>query len=518
MRRPGKRRSGDDVTEQAAFDFAAARDDAAGEVAAGEVAGGEVAEAPTYTVVELNSLVRDVLRRAQPDEVWVRGEVQNLSTSSAGHSYFSLVEKAVRGDRAQGRLDVALFRDDARGVRRALKEVPGAELGNDVEVRIRGRVTVYPPTGRYQLVMTGIDPVFTVGGIAANRERVLRALAAEGLLELNGRLPLPPVPLRIGLVTSSGSAAYHDFVRELEGAPHAWQVVVADVRVQGAAAAGRIKWALGQLAQLDLDVVVLARGGGSRADLAPFDTELVARAIAAMDVPVITGVGHEIDRSVADEVAHSACKTPTACAQLLVRQVDEFVGALDHASQRVAARARQRMAVANRELDDAARRASRSALVAVGREHARLDRVHGRLDELGRRRGSELRAGLDVRARRLVELGHHATRARQAALVARHRDVATHAQHQLERAAMRLAHDDAVVRALDPRRVLERGYSITRGDDGRVLRAADAVAPGALVHTELAGGRITSRVEAVDHTTADPNDTDTETTTEGPGG
>ncbi len=301
----------------------------------------EEPEATTFSVVELNSRVRDALRRGFPDEVWVRGEVQNLSRSGAGHTYFSLVEKAVQGDRAQGRLDVALFRDDRRAVARALAEVPGAELGNDVEVRIRGRVTVYPPSGRYQLVMTAIDPIFTVGGIAANRERVLRALAAEGLLDANAGRELALVPLRVGLVTSAGSAAYHDFVHELEHSGYAWQVAVADVRVQGAAAARRIKWALGQLSQLDVDAVVLVRGGGSRADLAPFDTDLVARAIAAMPVPVITGVGHETDRSVADEVAYAACKTPTACARLLMGRVDEFVGRLDDAAQRVTGRARR---------------------------------------------------------------------------------------------------------------------------------------------------------------------------------
>jgi exodeoxyribonuclease VII large subunit len=463
----------------------------------------EEPEPTTYTVVELNSLVRDALRRAQPEEVWVRGEVQNLSTSSAGHTYFSLVEKARRGDRVQGRLDVALFRDDARSVRRALAEVPGAELGDDVEVRIRGRVTIYPPSGRYQLVMTGIDPVFTVGGIAANRERVLRALAAEDLLERNGRLDLPPVPLRVGLVTSSGSAAFHDFVHELEGSPHAWEVVVADVRVQGAAAARRIKWALGQLGQLDLDVVVLVRGGGSRADLAPFDTELVARAVAEMGVPVITGVGHEVDRSVVDEVAFRSCKTPTACAQLLVRQVDEFVAALDHASHRVAARARQRMAVAGRELDDAARRTRRSAMSAVTREHTHLDRVHGRLDELARRRTSDLGARLDECARRVGELGRRAARDRRVALATRERALVTHAQHHLQRAALRLGTHEGVVRALDPKRVLERGYSITRDADGRVLRGADEVSAGAVVETELARGRVISRVET---TTEQPDD------------
>jgi exodeoxyribonuclease VII large subunit len=461
-------------------------------------------EVPTYTVVELNSFVRDVLRRAQPEEVWVRGEVQNLSTSSAGHTYFSLVEKAGRGDRVQARLDVALFRDDARAVRRALHDVPGAALGNDVEVRIRGRVTVYPPSGRYQLVMTGIDPVFTVGRMAANREQLLRMLSAEGLLGANAALDLAPVPLRVGLITSAGSAAYHDFVHELEGTPYAWEVFVADVRVQGAAAARRIKWALGQLAQLDLDVVVLARGGGSRADLAPFDTELVARAIAASGVPVITGVGHEIDRSVADEVAHTTCKTPTACAQLLVRRVDDYVAALDQASRRVVARAQQRTALARRELDDAARRARRSAAGAVAAEHTRLDRVHGRLDELARRRTGELGLRVDACARRVAELGRRVAHDRRAALDGRERGLVTHAQHHLERAALRLGASEAVVRALDPRRVLERGYSITRAADGRVLRTVDEVAAGTVVETELARGRLTSRVETT--TPEEPGD------------
>jgi exodeoxyribonuclease VII large subunit len=457
----------------------------------------EPPEVTTFSVVELNSLVRDALRRGFPDEVWVRGEVQNLSRSSAGHTYFSLVEKAGRGDRVQGRLDVALFRDDRRAVARELAEVPGAELGNDVEVRIRGRVTVYPPTGRYQLVMTGIDPVFTVGGIAANRERVLRALSAEGLLGANASRELALVPLRIGLITSSGSAAYHDFVHELEVSGFAWQVVVADVRVQGAAAARRIKWALGQLSQLDVDAVVLVRGGGARADLAAFDTELVARAIADMRVPVITGVGHETDRGVADEVAYCACKTPTACAQLLMGRVGEFVGRLDDASQRVVARARQRVAVAGRELDDARRRAARSAPAAVAREQARLERAHGRAEELARRRAGEVARQLDGCARRVAELGRRATRERTRALDARERELATHAGHQLRRESLRLQSHEAVVRALDPRRVLERGYSITRDAEGRVLKEATASQAGAILQTELAAGRITSRVETI---------------------
>jgi exodeoxyribonuclease VII large subunit len=190
-----------------------------------------------------------------------------------------------------------------------------------------------------------------------------------------------------------------------------------------------------------------------------------------------------------------------------VQRVDGFVAGLDQASARVIARGRQRMAVADRELTDAARRVRRSATIAVEHEHTRLDRAHGRLDELARRRTAELGARLDACARRVDELGRRAVRDRRAALELCGRRLATHAQHHLERTTLRLAACEAVVRALDPRQVLERGYSITRDADGRVLRATAAVRAGAVVETELVGGRFTSRVEAIiDHTTEEDGD------------
>lgn len=451
---------------------------------------------PTFTVAELNGRVRDALRRSFADEVWVRGEVQNLKRHASGHTYFTLVEKGVRGDRPVARLDVALFRDDGRTVARRLKAMPGAELGNDVEVRIRGRVTLYPEQGRYQLVMSDIDPVFTVGGIAANRERVLRALAAEGLLGHNARHALPLVPLRVGLVTSIGSAAYHDFVHELELSGYAFEVAAVDVRVQGSAAARRIKYGLNLFAGLAVDAVVLVRGGGARADLAPFDTDIVARAIAGMPVPVLTGVGHEIDRSVADEVAHTSCKTPTACAQVLVEQVRRFDDALAEAARLVAVQARRRASLAQRELDDAARRVRRSVPVAIAREQALVDRRHGRVDELAWYRTGEAARRLEHAAARLVDRGRRVTRDAVAVLDERERSVASAATHRLDLEVVRLDAREATVRALDPRRVLERGYSITRDADGRVVRHAADAAAGQLIVTELADGRVASRVES----------------------
>ena len=436
---------------------------------------GDVPEEPTFSVGELTTKVGDALRRAFPEQVWVRGEVQNLKSYPSGHTYFTLVEKAAgTGDKVRARLSCVLFRDDRAAVNRALRDVPGAELGNDVEVRIRGRVGVYQ--GQLQLVMSAIDPVFTVGGIAANREKVLRALVADGLLEANARVPMPMVPVRIGLITSRESAAYHDFVHELETSGFAFVVGVVDVRVQGAAASRRIVWALNELSNLDVDVVVLARGGGSRADLAPFDTEIVARAVAAMRVPVFTGVGHEVDRSVVDEVAHTACKTPTACAQTLVAHVRAFADGLDRAGRRVASLGRSRAAIVSHRIDEAARRVQRGAPAALARERAHVERTHGRVQELGRRRTRDAARAVDECARRVGELGR--------------RGVAT--------AGMRVDGAERTVRALDPRRVLERGYSITRTADGRVLRRVGDAAVGDELVTDLAAGRVASRIEWVE--------------------
>jgi exodeoxyribonuclease VII large subunit len=186
------------------------------------------------------------------------------------------------------------------------------------------------------------------------------------------------------------------------------------------------------------------------------------------------GVGHETDRSVADEVAHTACKTPTACAQILVQQVSGFVGALDTAAHRVTARARSRTALAAQELDAATRRVRRDASAVVARAGAHVERRHGRMQELGHRRTRDAAVMLRERERALV------------AIAARH----------LERATLRLDAGEVAVRALDPRRVLERGYTITRTADGRVVRRARDVGAGSELVTELASGRVISRVEA----------------------
>ncbi len=430
------------------------------------------AEEVTLGVAELNQAISDALRASFPGPVWVRGEIQALHVSRNQHTYFELVEKHERRDQVRATIRVALFRDDRPAVNRALRDA-GLRLADGVEVRIRARVDFYPPAGRLQLVMTAIDPNFTIGRLAADRDRILGLLRAEGILRRNATHALAEVPLRVGLVTSGGSAAYRDFLHELEGSGHAFRVVHCDVRVQGAASSRRVVWALRQLGDLDLDVIAIVRGGGARSDLAAFDSEIVARAITELPIPVLTGIGHETDRTIADEVAHTHAKTPTAAAAVLVEAVDAYLERLDVLAHQLSLRARSVGTLARRELDRRADRLLRAGPVALDRE----------------------RRGLRERHRRVVHAGRRGTRDAVHTIEACQSRLATSGRRTARTQTLRLDTAAARLRALDPRRVLERGYSITRDDAGRVVRSAHRVDAGQLLITETADGSLRSRVE-----------------------
>jgi exodeoxyribonuclease VII large subunit len=435
---------------------------------------GADADDRTVTVGELGALIEGALAAGVPERIWVRGELSRFKKPNArGHTYFDLVEKDAHRPTPAAVIGCALFQNRSAAVFRACTEA-GVELADGVEIRVRGKVDYYPPFGRLQLIVDAVDPVFTIGKLSADRDRVLRVLAAEGLLEVNGRLPFPLVPLQLGLVTSAGSAADHDFCDELDASGWAFRVVRAHAQVQGAGADTEIVAALRRLARLDLDAVAVVRGGGARTDLAAFDAETVARAIAAMPVPVVTGIGHEIDRTVADAVAHTFAKTPTAAAGVFIGAVGGFAGDLGHLAHRVAGRARSLCTVAGRDLDARHRR-----VVDLARAGTR-----GAAQGLGARE-----RGIVVAARRALAVGADRVEDRAAR-------VAPVARRAVREARRDLATVEVRVRALDPQRVLERGYSITRADDGRVVRAADDVTPGTTLVTEVRAGTITSTVVA----------------------
>jgi exodeoxyribonuclease VII large subunit len=454
---------------------------------------------PTWSVSEIGEALGMALRRAFPDEVWIRGEIRNLSRGRTGMVWFDLVEPApgaAAADRPPvATLSVVLFDAARRRVNGRLQQAGGGvRMSDGTEVRIRGRFGWWAPGGRLQLQMSDIDPSFTLGRLAADRERLLRSLDAEGLLTRQQGLPRPVVPLRVGLVTSAGSAAEHDVLDELRGSGLGFRVVRADVRVQGPTAARSVVRGLRWVAGRGVDVVLLVRGGGATTDLAAFDSEAIARAIAGLDVVVLTGIGHDIDRSVADEVAHTAYKTPTACAQAVVEDVQAFEQRLLGAWADVAAAASARvqreaerlrgcgrhaavatrhgLVAADRSLVAARDRLRRGSLGALARSGAGLERAVGRVE-------SGARAHLRGHDQTLAGLRDRLAQRSPRAVTAAGRD---------------LDRIEGQLRALDPARTLARGWSVTRGPGGAIIRSPADVSGGDELRTTVAGGEIRSTV------------------------
>ena len=428
------------------------------------------ASEPTWSVTELADRIGNALRAAFRDEVWVRGEIRDLSRARSGHVYFTLTDPEEAGQACIG----VMLSDRNRGAVNAalIRAGGGVRMTDGTEVRIRGRLDWYSPRGQLQLRMTAIDPAYTLGRLEVARAELLARLRAEGLLDANARVPMPLVPLRVGLVTSSGSAAEADFVDTLRRSGFAFEVVRIDVRVQGHDAPLDLVAGIAEACAAGVEVVALVRGGGARTDLQAYDDERVARAIASCPVPVLTGVGHETDRSIADEVAHRSEKTPTACAAALVALVAEYWHAVSVLWTAIAAEAERAVRMQDRHVEGIASRTGRAAgdglRTARHGLDARTDRV--RLAALGHLRDADRRAG--EQARRV----HHR---------------APRALGEAERAVSSLA---SRVRALDPDRTLARGWSITRRTDGTVVRSPDDVAEGDELRTLVVGGELRSAV------------------------
>jgi exodeoxyribonuclease VII large subunit len=435
---------------------------------------------PTYTVGELADAINEQMRRGFTDGVWVRGEIDGLRNSGP-HTYFALVED---GDNGRAVLNVSLFAPMKRNLTPLLKR-SRLELTNGMKVRIYGHLDFYAPTGRLGLKMAGIDPRFTLGELSQARDEVVRRLVASGLFDANRRHRLSAVPLRVGVVTSVGTAAWHDFTDELQRSGFGFRLTVCDVRVQGEWAVGMVAGAIRTLGRrADLDCVVVIRGGGARNELATFDAESIALAVATCPVPVLTGLGHEVDRSVADDIAHTALKTPTACAGHLIDAVHDYVAATEERWAAVVALAGHGLTATTTALSDRAHRIAR-------RTHAAVERADERLGtRIDRVRAAPARR-LAAADRRMAEDHDRLVRCAPRLLTAQGR--------ALDSAESRIA-------LLDPANLLRRGWSITRTTEGRLVRGPDEAPVGSVVVTQLADGTVTSRVEAAGATNPSPDE------------
>jgi len=434
-----------------------------------------------YTVSRLNREVRVLLERGF-GTLWLEAEISNFSRPSSGHWYFSLKDAAAQ-------VRCAMFRQ--RNMLCLFTPRDGQK------VLVRARIGLYEPRGEYQLIVDHMEDA-GLGALKRQFEELSAKLKQEGLFAAERKRPLPSLPRRIGIITSPTGAAVRDILHVLARRFPAVAVLIYPVSVQGAQAAAEIVAALRLTGRrAECDVLILARGGGSLEDLWAFNDERLARAIVASPIPVITGIGHEIDFTIADFAADVRAPTPSAAAELVVPDAEEWLDAFVRLGVRLQRCMRRRLEEHGERLRWLA---GRAALVSPA---ARLDAQAQRLDELEQSLVRALRRRLQEHRERLRWLAGRAAQVSPSNRLAQQQLRLTNLDQRLDRAwrhalnsrRERLLPLVRTLNAVSPLATLERGYAIVSAEGGEILRDAAHAEPGTLIEARLARGTIRAKVE-----------------------
>lgn len=440
-------------------------------------------ERRVWTVSELNGSARLALS-SHFGTVWVEGEISNLATPSSGHLYFTLKDR-------DAQVRCAMFRGSARGL--------GTRLANGTSVLVRAQVSLYEPRGDYQLV---VDRLEELGDGALRRafEALKRRLDAEGLFAHDKKRPLPPLPHRIGVITSASGAAVHDILTVLRRRFPALPVILFPARVQGNEAAQDLARAIALADRSGLcDVLILARGGGSLEDLWPFNEEIVARAIFACRTPLVSGVGHEVDVTIADLVADLRAATPSAAAEAVSPERTEWLERLASLESRLLRQLRRGLQRQGDTLGFVHKRLRQAHPVRqIQRNAQRLDELELRLWRVQQTTGRLRALRLDALVARLYR-SHPGQRlpVLEDRIRGLQRSLAAGMEHRLEACRLASAKLCETLHAVSPLATLQRGYAIvTRQADGTILRDSTEIAEGELIEARLARGTLVGKVIA----------------------
>jgi len=440
-------------------------------------------ERDIYSVSRLNSEVRKLLEQGFA-QIWLEGELSNIARPSSGHLYFSLKD-------ADAQIRGAMFRNRNQALRFKPEE--------GLQVLVRARVSLYEPRGDYQLI---VDHMELAGDGVLQRafEELKQKLAAEGLFDAAARQELPLLPQRIGVITSPTGAAIRDVLSVLKRRFPAIPVRVYPVAVQGKDAAGEIAATIDTASsQADCDVLILTRGGGSLEDLWSFNEEAVARAIHRCRIPLVSAVGHEIDFTIADFVADRRAATPSAAAELVSPDQQEWLTHMQHLAMRMQNRLQQARSESSQQLAWLEKRLQQLHLGQTLRQQAQ------RLDDLERRSRlsiatsiSHLQASLQATHARLRQ---HSPRYRIGEMDLRWRGLARRlgvsVQSFMAHQQQALTVHSRALHAISPLATLERGYAIVRTPGGDIVRTADTVKPGDPVEARLARGSLQCTVNTI---------------------
>jgi exodeoxyribonuclease VII large subunit len=439
---------------------------------------------PARTVYTVSELTAAVARRLEKEffQVWLEGEISNARPAASGHLYFTLKDDAAQ-------IKAVMFRSNLRLLR--------FKPGDGQHVIARGQLEVYEARGEMQIVCQHLEPR-GLGALQLAFEQLKRRLDAEGLFAAARKRPLPLLPRTIGIVTSLEGAAVRDIVRVVTNRHAGLRLLIRPCRVQGDGACHEVARAIRDVSRHPgVDVVIVARGGGSLEDLWAFNEEAVARAIAASPVPVVSGVGHEIDTTIADFVADVRAATPSNAAEIVVARRDELARRIAHLDHRARSAVRQRVATGRAAVHAlGTRRGLLTIQTRVSNRERRVGELSARLRRILARRHQSARQQLGALAERLAAVDQ---RRRMARLRARLSDAAGRlapaARGRHHRAALTFGSLAGRLDALSPLAVLGRGYAVCFAADGRtVLRDAASTRDGDTVHVRLEHGRLTCAV------------------------
>jgi exodeoxyribonuclease VII large subunit len=447
-------------------------------------------ERRVWTVRALVSAVRSHIEREYSD-CWVEGEISNLRIPDSGHLYFTLKEESAQ-------IRVVMFRSSAKLLR--------FRPENGLQVTVRGRITVYEDRGELQISAEFMEPK-GAGALQLAFEQLKARLQAEGLFEASRKKPIPPLPQRIGIITSPQGAALRDILNILARRHHSANVVIYPAQVQGDAAPGEVMAGLQYFHKESrrggaVEVIIIARGGGSVEDLACFNHEGLARAVADSKIPVISAIGHETDFTIVDFVADLRAPTPSAAAELVIRSRQEIEAQAEELYRRLEHGVRYRLLMARQELSERAQQGAFARMMDgihrrqqnVDEQRFRLERAERQLLERCHRRCETVAAAVrhyDAR-RRLA-----AIRQQLAAQVA-NLAAATHTRLLQSRGA--LDRWSASLEALSPVAILNRGYALVFDAKGQLVKDATQVKAGDELSARLSQGRLRARVTATERT------------------
>ncbi|PSW05851.1 exodeoxyribonuclease VII large subunit [Photobacterium rosenbergii] len=433
-----------------------------------------------YTVSSLNAQVRLILEN-EMGVVWLVGELSNLSMPVSGHWYFTL-----KDSRAQ--VKCAMFKGSNRRVT--------FKPANGTQVLVKARLSLYEPRGDYQLIIESMQPEGD-GRLQQQFEQLKMNLAAEGLFAQTLKQPLPEQPQRVGIVTSKTGAALHDILNVLQRRDPSLPVVIYPTIVQGEGAAISIAQAIGRAnARRECDVLIVGRGGGSLEDLWAFNEEIVARTIAASQIPIVSAVGHEVDVTIADFVADVRAPTPSAAAELISRdmgfqtqKISQKVQQLQHAMRHYLAGKQAQTIRLQHRLD------RQHPQVRLNQQQQQLDELAGKLELAMKQRLSRHQQNIDRNNYKLsLNSPANIVQAQQNRLERLQQRLQDGMDRRLLNASHKLALAAEKLETVSPLATLGRGYSITRNTKGQVIRSAEQVKQGDNLRTTLADGEIHSVV------------------------